>query len=214
MKARLLPIIILLLFVTGCNGTFEVGLEPSVASADNPTHTPASITIPTQAIATPVPTNAQLLPTQAAAVETAVLTGTPGPQMVQIYLIAIDDNGQSGIPVGCGDSAVPAVVQIEPTQDVLKAALEALLSIKEQYYGQSGLYDALYQSDLLVESLKITDGVAEVHLAGSMVLGGECDDPRVQAQIEQTILQFSTVTKADVYINGNTLADALSLKGK
>ena len=53
---------------------------------------------------------------------------------------------RAGIPVGCGDSAVPVMVEIPPTQAVLKAALESLLSVRDQQYGQSGLYNALYQS--------------------------------------------------------------------
>jgi hypothetical protein len=44
-------------------------------------------------------------------------------------------------------------------------------------------------------------------------MGGECDTPRVRAQLEQTILQFPTVTEADIFINGKPLADVLSLKG-
>ena len=213
MNIRILSILVILLLVTGCNGTFEVGLEPASASANNlgPTSTTASIPTNTPIqVATQVP---QTEPIVNVPVEPSAVTDTPAVQMVQIYLIAIDDNGQSGSPVGCGDSAVPVQVQIEPTQGVLKAALEALLSIKDQFYGQSGLYNALYQSDLQVDSVKISDGTAEVHLSGSLILGGECDDPRVQAQLEETVLQFPTVTKADIYINGKILADALSLKG-
>jgi hypothetical protein len=213
MKIRILFIAIILLLVTGCNGTFEVGLEPSKASANNQAATITPAIIPTERIVTPVPTVPELQPTSETPVEGAFPTSLPTPRMVEIYLIALEDNGQSGIAVGCGDSAVPVQVQIEPTQGVLKAALEALLAIKVQYYGQSGLYNALYQSDLQVESVKITDENAEVHLTGSLILGGECDNPRVQAQLEQTILQFSTVSQASVYINGKTLADALSLKG-
>jgi hypothetical protein len=44
-------------------------------------------------------------------------------------------------------------------------------------------------------------------------MGGECDTPRVQAQLEQTILQFPTVTEAAIFINGKPLQDVLSLKG-
>jgi hypothetical protein len=133
--------------------------------------------------------------------------------MVQIFLIAVNDNGQTGTPVGCGDSAVPVQVEIPTTQGVLKAALVALLSIKDQYYGQSGLYNALYQSDLRVESISIAGGKASVYLAGTLKMGGECDTPRVQAQLEQTILQFPTVTEVAIFINGKPLAEVLSLKG-
>ncbi|MBE3066905.1 MAG: GerMN domain-containing protein, partial [Chloroflexi bacterium] len=95
---------------------------------------------------------------------------------------------------------------------ILKAALVALLSVKDQYYGQSGLYNALYQSDLQVETVSIDGGKASVFLTGTLLMGGECDAPRVQAQLEQTVLQFSTVTEAAIFINGKHLADVLSLK--
>jgi hypothetical protein len=96
----------------------------------------------------------------------------------------------------------------------LKAALEALLSVKDQYYGQSGLYNALYQSDLQVESINLDNsGKAVVYLTGSLKMGGECDTPRVQAQLEQTVLQFPTVTEVAIFINGKPLSDVLSLKG-
>jgi hypothetical protein len=140
-------------------------------------------------------------------------TDFPTQSMVQIFLIAVDDNGQTGTPVGCGDSVVPVQVEIPPTQGVLKAALVALLSVKDQYYGQSGLYNALYQSDLQVESLSINGSKASVYLTGTVLMGGECDSPRVQAQLEQTVLQFQNVTEVAIFINGKPLVDILSLKG-
>ena len=149
-----------------------------------------------------------------AATENQVPPVAPSQQMVKIFEIAVDDNGQAGIPVGCGDSAVPVTVEIRPTQGVLKAALEALLSVKNQYYGQSGLYNALYQSDLQVESVTIDDtGKASVYLTGNLTMGGECDTPRIQAQFEQTILQFPTVKEVIIFINGKPLSVVLSLKG-
>jgi Tol biopolymer transport system component len=137
---------------------------------------------------------------------------TAGPQMVQIFLIAVGDNGVSGDLIGCGDSVVPVQVEIPPTQGVLKAAFQALLAVKDQFYGQSGLYNSLYQSDLQLESAKIENGKATIRLTGSLQLGGECDNPRVAAQLEQTARQFSTVTDVSIFINDKTLADALSLK--
>src|SRR5512146_2508314 len=101
--------------------------------------------------------------------------------MVQIYQIAIDDKGKSGDLVGCGDSAVPAQVEVPATQGVLKAAMQALLTIKDRTYGESGLYNALYQSNLQVDRVTIDAGKATIELSGSMMLGGVCDDPRVEA---------------------------------
>jgi hypothetical protein len=152
-----------------------------------------------------------MLPT--VSVATSLPTDVPVSHTVQVFLIAVGDNGQTGSAVGCGDSAVPVQVQTPPTSQVLQAALATLLSIKDQFYGQSGLYNALFQSDLQVESITIVAGKASVYLTGTLLMGGECDTPRVRAQLEQTILQFPTVTEADIFINGKPLADVLSLKG-
>jgi hypothetical protein len=135
---------------------------------------------------------------------------TSAEQRVKIVLIALEDNGQSGTPVGCGDSAIPITVTIPRTQAVLRASLEKLLSAKQQFYGEAGYYNALYQSDLEVASVTIEQGKAIIHLAGSIMLGGVCDAPRVEAQIEQTALQFSTVSGVAVFVNDVPLEDVLS----
>jgi hypothetical protein len=226
MRPRNLVSLLLLLALAAC-GTFEVGIQPAssllpssvplLTVAPSPTQVdlppsptanpPTSIPIPPTDTAVP-PIEAPLPPTEA---ESA--SATQGPQMVQIYLIALEDQGVSGMLVGCGDSAVPVSVQIPPTQGVLKAALDTLLSVKSQYYGESGLYNALYQSDLQVDSVTIKDGKAVVKLSGTLQMGGECDNPRVAAQLEETVLQFPTVKQASIFVNGRPLSDALSLRG-
>jgi hypothetical protein len=201
MKSRIDIAVIILLLVTACNGTFEVGLE------NPPTD------VPILAVSSPTPPVLVDTLVPPASTGTAAPAELPVPHSVQIFLIAVDDNGKSGLPIGCGDSAVPVQVETPPTQQVLQAALEALLSIKDQFYGQSGLYNALYQSDLQVASVTIVAGKASVYLTGTLLMGGECDSPRVQAQLEQTVLQFPTVTEVAIFINGKPLADVLSLKG-
>lgn len=203
MKSRVISAVLILISIAACNGTLEFGLE----------HPPVDVPV-VDAISTSTPvlvSTDTMLPL--APVVTPVPTDAPVAHTVQIFLIAVDDNGQSGSLVGCGDSAVSVQVQTPPTSQVLQAALEALLSMKDQFYGQSGLYNALYQSDLKVDSIKIVAGKASVYLSGTLLMGGECDTPRVQAQLEQTVLQFPTVTEADIFINGKPLADVLSLKG-
>jgi hypothetical protein len=126
-----------------------------------------------------------------------------------IYLISIGDEGQSGPEVGCGDSVVPVEVPIEPTIAPLTAALEMLLSLGTREYGMSGLYNALYQSELTVEDVQIEDGEAVIELAGTLNLGGACDEPRVRAQLRETALQYSTVQRVSIFINGTPLEDLL-----
>jgi len=125
----------------------------------------------------------------------------------QIYLIALDDGGTSGPLIGCNDSAVPVEVQFDPTPAPLTAALTELLAIEEQFYGGSGLYNALYQSDLTIEDVNISNGVATIELSGAFTIGGACDEPRVEAQLKRTATQFSTVDEATVFINGTSLED-------
>ncbi len=106
----------------------------------------------------------------------------------------------------------PVTVMVPRTPGILKAAMEKLLSAKHQYYGQSGLYNVLYQSNLEVAEITSESGRTIVHLTGSLTLGGTCDAPRLKAQIEQTALQFSPGNEVEVYINDVPLDQVLSQK--
>jgi hypothetical protein len=181
-----------------------------------PTETPAptvtplpSLTAPPSATATPTAT-----PTRAATTPPTAAPTWSGVTEVQIFLIAVGDNGVSGPLIGCGDSVVGVTRQIPQTRGPLRAAIAELLSIHDQHYGESGLYNALYQSSLAVDSVTIdSSGTATIQLSGTLTLGGECDDPRVEAQIEHTALQFSTVRAVRVTVNGTPLEDLLGGEG-
>lgn len=133
-------------------------------------------------------------------------------ERTNIYLIAQGDAGENGIPIGCDDSAVPVEVTFAPTIAPLTAALEELFAIDEQYYGQSGLYNALYDSNLTVEGIDIDGEQAIINLSGTINAGGVCSGPRIQAQIEQTALQYSTINSVMVMVDGQPLEDILSLR--
>jgi hypothetical protein len=223
MKASKLFIFLLMILLTAC-GQFNVSIEPIVTqsptlSAAIPTTTATATTLPTEQVTVtatvqiPTATFVQPTATQVQQVPPTPAVSTPTTateQMVQIVLIALEDNGQSGTLVGCGDSAIPINVTIPRTQGVLRAALDKLFSAKQQFYGESGYYNALYQSNLQVDRVTIEQGRATIYLTGNVVLGGTCDAPRVEAQIEQTALQFSTVTDVEVFVNGRPLEDVLS----
>lgn len=226
MKANTLLVILVMLSLTAC-GQFEVSIEPIQTAVPTntieiPTNTSTIVTSPTTQI-DPTATIVVLSPTIAAPTATQVQQNPPtltvsapptsttaAEQMIKIVLIELEGNGQSGPLVGCGDSAIPINVTIPRTQGILRAALEKLFSAKQQFYGESGYYNALYQSDLDVASVTIEQGKAIVHLTGTIMLGGACDAPRVEAQIEQTALQFSTVNDVSVFVNDMPLEDVLS----
>lgn len=130
-----------------------------------------------------------------------------------MYLVALEDAGQSGPLIGCNDSAVPVIIDIEPTNTPMTAAINRLLSLNEQYYGQSGLYNALYQSNLALQGINITEREAVINLTGELIVSGVCDEPRVLAQLERTALQYDTIDNVTILLNGQTLPSQLSGRG-
>jgi hypothetical protein len=146
----------------------------------------------------------------------AIATPTSGAQAIEInlYLVALEDQGQTGEAIGCGDSLVAVPIQIEDQGNPLEAAYLYLLSIKDRIVEPYGLYNALYQSDLHLEKTSIDEnGLAQVYLSGSYLLGGVCDNPRFEAQLTHTALQFPQVQQVEVFINGEPLEEILSLQG-
>jgi hypothetical protein len=218
-SSRCFAICLALLFLPACNLRSMLPGNPNpnppintiaASGAINPLPlVPDSPRLPEQ---TPTPT----LPAAATASPTVSLTNppaatvTPAEMTVKIFLIATGDNGHAGPLVGCGDSAVGVIVHVPYSTGVLRAALTALLANHSQHYGESGLYNALYQSHLAVDDVAIASGVATIRLTGTLTMGGECDSPRVEAQLKQTAMQFSTVHSVSIFINGRPLANVLS----
>lgn len=183
--------------VTLTIGATQTPQAPTATIAAMPTSTPIP---PDPSLPTPIPPTAD--------------PASLGLDRVKIYLVAIGDNGVSGKLIGCGDSLVPVEVPIAPTLGVLRAALNELFKLEgQQFYGQSGLYNALYQSDLAIEDVAVIGSEARIFLIGSMTLGGTCDNPRVEEQLKALALQFNTVERVSIYVNGEPLEEVLDLKG-
>jgi hypothetical protein len=176
--------------------------EPTALASPLPSQPPPTEPPPTLA-ATSVPATAAP-PTQ------PVATAPVGTMRVKFFLVAVGDNGQSGPLIGCGDSIIPVNRDVPRTNAPLRAALAVLLSLRDQHFGESGLYNALYQSSLTIENLSIVNGLATMRLRGQFQIGGVCDGPRVKAQLEETARQFSTVRSVSVFINGQPLDELLS----
>jgi hypothetical protein len=137
---------------------------------------------------------------------------------VKIALIALGDNGALGKEVGCNDSVV-YISQIVPfSTDTLTSAFKALFTldnstVQSTSYPNSNLYNVLYEmqesgnsSPLVFDHANVVKGTAKIYLSGSMDgLGGECDLPRPQAQIEETADQLPSVSSVQTYLNGNLI---------
>lgn len=127
---------------------------------------------------------------------------------VDVYLVAVGDNGKKGIKIGCDDSLVGIVRKIKPTVAPLKAAIEELLSIPHEYSKELGNY--WWGKNLKLKMVSITEGVATIHIIGEgPFVAGTCDVPRITEQIEKTAMQFSSVNTVKVFVNDKPLADVI-----
>jgi hypothetical protein len=126
----------------------------------------------------------------------------------KIYFIAAGDNGARGTKIGCGDSAVPIKRQTVSTTQ-LADVYQDLLDIHD-YDFTPELKNALWQSQLELESADITAGTAFVTLKGTLTVSDKkCDPPRIKAQLEETAKQFEGVDDVRITVNGQTLDEAL-----
>lgn len=204
--------IVSLVVMLACNAT--------AAATSTPTPTVTQTSVPVSTVTPtadePIPAPATTSPTPAPTTPVATTAGptSAGVDSIKIYLVAMDDKGKSGDMIGCEDSIVAVERQITPTRAPLRAALEELLSLTDQFYGESGLYNALYNSKLTVKDVTIdAEGKALVYLEGTMLSVGTCDDPRIIAQLTYTAKQFSTVKDAAIYVNGTLVEELLSGEG-
>lgn len=132
-------------------------------------------------------------------------TGNDDPPTFSTVNIALLDTEQTtdGPVRGC-DKVVMVERSVTPTQAPLTAALEALFALNSERV--SGLYHFISKTNdtLSFDRAVVDDGTAHVYLTGSLTgLAGVCDDPRARIQIEETALQFSTVDRVQIYLNGS-----------
>jgi len=123
-------------------------------------------------------------------------------RQVKIYLIGLGN-------IDCG-TPVAVVRRVRPTTAPLTAAIQELITLKEQYYGESGLFNPLYQSNLSIETVTLESGMATIRLVGTLHVEGACHGATIKTVFDRTSLQFSTVDSAAVFINGRSLLDILS----
>lgn len=192
--------ILLALLLAGCSGP----PAPSPSSSAGPSTTATGTSTATSAESgTGTASSTPAAPPSTAAAVTAPVT---------LYYVAFADNGAAGPTIGCGDSIVATTSAPLTYTNKLQAAMEALLANHSAEVGQSGLNNTLWQSNLAVADASIAGGVATVNLSGNFVQGGECDSPRIIAQLRQTASAASGAATVNININGIPLEKALSLK--
>lgn len=129
--------------------------------------------------------------------------------LVELFYVKLDDNGVGGKKIGCNDSVIGIETSVPKTETPLRSAMEALVNQKV-VATSTGLYDALSMSRFSVRDVSIQNQTAIINLSGTLRLGGVCDAPRIQAQLEETARQFPSVKTAAVFVNGIELSKLLS----
>ncbi len=127
-----------------------------------------------------------------------------------IYLVAMDgtkfNDSLNTSNIGCDDKLVEVKIdkKLSPQE-----ALEELFAY-EEYNEEEGLYNVFGLSDnLKVEKMVVANDFAIVTLSEDLFVGGMCDDPRVYAQITETLIQFDEIDGVDIFIGDEELSSYL-----
>jgi hypothetical protein len=134
-------------------------------------------------------------------------TPAPATLEVKVFLIATGDNGKTGKKIGCDDSLVPITRTIKAASAPLRASIEELLALPREY--DSRLQNYWFGEKLKVRDVAIRGGVATIRITGQLFVAGVCDEPRIESQIRETARQFPAVKRVRVFVNGQTLAQAI-----
>lgn len=141
-----------------------------------------------------------------------LLAGAPT-ERARVFLIAPEDGGGLGRKVACSDSAVPVDVELPRRRPALEGSLEALLALDSRYDPATGLYNPLYASPLEIQRVERAGSEVRVYLTGYVEIGGDCDGPRMLAQLTETALQFRDVERVQLYLGGKPLGPLLAGRG-
>ncbi len=131
-------------------------------------------------------------------------------QTVTAYYVLLDDGGASGVRFGCNDSLAEVPRSMPPSAEPLGAAMRALLDGSAE--PAPGAYNALSESTLTFLSGTFDGTTVTAYLSGTIRPSGACDIPRIEAQLTQTAVTSVGAIRAEIYVNGMGLTEALSLK--
>lgn len=134
-----------------------------------------------------------------------IATSTPiiGNATTTIQIAVLDVEGTTnGKSRGC-DKVVMLNRTVATTTAPLTAALKELFSISTTSVKGWFNYIDRTNETLNFDHVNIASSTANVYLTGALSgLAGVCDDPRASIQIEETALQFGTVSKVKLFLNG------------
>lgn len=133
------------------------------------------------------------------------------PAEASLRYVIYEDGGVTGELIWCNDSLVPVSVFVPPYSsraEVMDHLYMALINAE----GQTGILETAIPDSLVVAEAVVTWGKATISLSGTLMIAWVCDHPRIQEQLTRVAWQFPEITEVEIWINGVTLADYLSLE--
>lgn len=173
--------------------------EPKEGPKDEPTEDPTEET-PAEQPVEPKPTQ-----TGYGGKVIGELTMKPDANSVVVFLTAekAEYKGSDAyMEFGCESLLVPVRRSLTKTQSDLAHAIVELITIKQMAYADQGLRNAVAPSAPTIKLTNIHyDGKTRViDFEGSFLSAGTCDDPRIKAQIEETVKLY--VSDYRIQLNG------------
>jgi hypothetical protein len=122
------------------------------------------------------------------------------------------EDPDAGIPYELeGESLVPVEVEIPQQETVegrIAAALEELFVYEHEKLANEWTTS---ETDISVESVTIMGNLATINLSGEIIPAGTLSPPRLEAQLEQTAIQFEEVDQAVGLLDGGPLVEPAAL---
>lgn len=150
--------------------------------------------------------------TEEATLQTGDTQDNTASLMSNIYVVDLGNTTLQPTTIGCEDSLVTVPLDLSGSIDPIFDTLATLLNLPQNMYSNSGRYNALDQSNLVIASFANQGGTVTAYLSWTVMLGGICDNPRFSEQILQTLGQFTGVQTINVYVNNQPLEQFLSMQ--
>lgn len=130
---------------------------------------------------------------------------------VIVYMVAQNPAETDGVRAACSDVLVPVRLPVARTIAPLTASIDTLLRQTPAEYGLAdSLINPLQATGLTVDQVTLINGEAQIRLTGEgFVPDVSCESARLQAQLAATALQYATVTRVSLVLNGQAWASLL-----
>lgn len=164
--------------------------ETPKAEEPKPTEEIKEESTPTETPATPTVSNGY----GGKVIGTLAIKADAGSVVVFLTAEKADYEGKDAyMEFGCESLLVPVKRELTKTQSDLAEALVQLITIKQNAYADQGLRNAIAPSAPTIKLANIHyDGKTRViSFEGSFTSSGACEDPRIKAQIEETVKLYS-----------------------